>query len=74
MSDIFYAYLVTFGWAIVGSISMGIGIMIVLKLFSVCTRRIDEWELIRQGNLAMAIVLAAVIVSLSIVVAFAIRP
>ena len=39
MSEIFTAYLVTFGWAIVGSISMGIGIIIALKLFDLSTEQ-----------------------------------
>jgi uncharacterized membrane protein YjfL (UPF0719 family) len=72
--DILYAYLITFGWALVGSISMGIGIIITLKLFDLSTSRVDEWELIRQGNMAMAIILAAVIVALGIVVSSAIHP
>jgi uncharacterized membrane protein YjfL (UPF0719 family) len=72
--EICIAYLITFGWAIVGSVSMGIGIIITLKLFSNSTRDLDEWALIRQGNLAMAIVLAAVILSLGWVVSSAVRP
>ena len=72
--EILYAYLVTFGWAVTGSLSMGVGIIITLKLFDLSTRRVDEWELIKQGNLAMAIILAAVIISLGIVVSAAIHP
>jgi uncharacterized membrane protein YjfL (UPF0719 family) len=73
MPDIIYAYVVTFGWAITGSIGMGLGIIIALKLFDLSTTKVDEWELIKQGNMAMATVLAAVIVSLGIVIAAAIR-
>ena len=72
--EIMHAYLVTFGWAIVGSIAMGLGIIITLKLFCLSTRNVDEWELVKQGNIPMAIIIAAVIVSLGIVVASAIRP
>lgn len=72
--QIFQAYLITFGWAVVGSISMGIGIVIALKLFDLSTPRIDEWELIKQGNIPMAIVIAAVILSLGMVVSSAIHP
>ena len=71
---IFQAYLITFGWAIVGSISMGLGIIIALKLFDLSTPKVDEWELIKQGNIAMAIVLSAVIIALGIVIAGAIHP
>ncbi len=74
MPEILTAYLITFGWAIVGSISMGIGIIITLKLFDISTRKVDEWELIKQGNIPMAIILASVIISLGIVVSAAIHP
>lgn len=74
MPDILYAYLITFGWALVGSVAMGIGIIIAIKLFDLSTHKVDEWELIKQNNIAMAIVLAAVIISLGIVVASAIHP
>lgn len=72
--EIWVAYFVTFGWAIVGSISMGIGIIIALKLFDLSTRKVDEWELIKQGNIAMAVIIASIIISLGIVVSSAIRP
>ena len=74
MLNILTAYAITFGWAIVGSTAMGIGIIITLRLFTYSTRAVDEWELIKQNNTAMAIILAAVIISLGIVVASAVRP
>lgn len=74
MTEILKAYLITFGWAIVGSLAMGCGIIITLKLFDWSTRTVDEWELIKQNNTAMSIVLAAVIVALGIVVSSAVRP
>lgn len=74
MQDIAFAYLITFGWAVVGSLSMGIGIIITLRLFDWSTTDVDEWQLIKDGNMAMAVVLAAVIVSLGIVVSSAIHP
>lgn len=74
MLEIFTAYLITFGWAIVGSVAMGTGIIITLKLFDLSTRSVDEWELIKQGNIAMAIILASVIIALGIVVSAAIHP
>jgi uncharacterized membrane protein YjfL (UPF0719 family) len=67
--DILRAYLITFGWAIVGSVSMGIGIIITLKLFALSTRKVDEWEEIKKNNTSMAIVLAAVILAVGYVVA-----
>jgi uncharacterized membrane protein YjfL (UPF0719 family) len=74
MPEILTAYLITFGWALVGSISMGIGIIIALKLFDLSTRNVDEWELIKQGNIPMAIILASVIVALGLVVSAAKHP
>lgn len=74
MPQILMAYLITFGWAIVGSVSMGIGIIITLKLFDLSTSSVDEWDLIKKGNMPMAIFLSAVIISLGIVVSAAIHP
>ncbi len=74
MADILLAYLITFGWAIVGSVSMGVGIVIALKLFDLSTRNVDEWALVKQNNTSIAIILAAIIISVGIVVASAIRP
>lgn len=72
--DIAMAYLITFGWALVGSISMGVGIIVTLKLFDFSTPNVDEWELVKQGNIAISIILAAIIISLGIVVSAAIHP
>jgi uncharacterized membrane protein YjfL (UPF0719 family) len=74
MEQILWAYLITFGWAIVGSVSMGLGIIIAVKMFELATHRVDEWELIKQNNIAMAIILAAVILAVAIVIASAIQP
>jgi uncharacterized membrane protein YjfL (UPF0719 family) len=60
MPQIVDAYAITFGWAIVGSIAMGLGIIIALKMFDWSTRKVDEWELIKQGNMAMAVILSSV--------------
>lgn len=68
-SQLLTAYLVTFGWAIVGSVSMGVGVFLALKIFSLATREVDEWALIKADNKAMAVVLAALIVSIGMVVA-----
>ena len=73
MPDIFYAYAITFGWAIVGSTSVGLGIIIALKLFALSTRNVDEWQLIKEGNIAMAIILSSIIIALGLVISAAIR-
>jgi uncharacterized membrane protein YjfL (UPF0719 family) len=74
LNQIFAAYAITFGWAIVGSVSMGLGIIIAIKLFEVCNPKVDEWALIREGNVAMAIVLAAVIIAVAIVISHTVQP
>ena len=74
MQELLRAYAITFGWAIVGSIAMGVGIVIALKLFTLATRDVDEWQLVKNGNIPIAIILASVIVSLGLVVSSAIQP
>ncbi len=69
LAPIFTSYAITFGWAIVGSVSMGVGVFLALKIFTISTREVDEWKLIKEGNLAMAIILAALVISVGIVVA-----
>ncbi len=74
MKQIIADYIITFGWAIVGSVSMGIGIIITLKLFTFSTRNLDEWKEIREKNIAVAIIIASVILSCAWVVSSIIRP
>ncbi len=72
--EILTAYLITFGWALVGSVSMGIGLVLSLTLFNWLNRGVDEWQLIKEGSIAMAIVMASVVLAAGIVVGAAIRP
>ncbi len=74
MEGIWYAYAITFGWAIVGSIAMAIGNIIVLKIFDLSTPKVDEWELIKQGNIPIAIVFASMILALGYVIGSCVRP
>ena len=71
---LFTTYLKTLGWAIVGSVAMGFGLIIALTIFTFMTRKVDEWELIKQGNIPMGIIMAAVVIGTSIVVAVIARP
>ena len=64
-------YLITFGWAITGAVSMAIGLGVMLKIFSLMTK-VDEWEQIEKGNIAVAIILAAVVLGTSLVIALVI--
>ena len=67
-------YLVTFGWALVGAVSMGVGLAVALKIFTVLTPGIDEIEELKKGNIGVAVVLAAVIIAMGIVVAVTAMP
>jgi uncharacterized membrane protein YjfL (UPF0719 family) len=62
-------YLITFGWAITGAISMGVSLGIVVKIFSWITP-IDEWKEIKEGNIGVAITLASVIIASAVVISF----
>jgi len=66
-------YLITFGWAIIGAISMAIALGLLVKIFSWITP-INEWEEIKKGNIGVAIIMTAVIISTALVVGFTIMP
>lgn len=70
--EIFKEYLITFGWAITGAISMALALGIGLKLYSILTP-INEWEEVKKGNIGVAITIAAVIIGFSIVIGLTIN-
>lgn len=72
LTEIFRDWLLTLGWAVVGALSMAIALAILLKVFSKLTP-MDEWEEIKKGNLAAALVVAAVVVAFALVVSAAIK-
>lgn len=74
MKEILFDYIVTLGWAIIGSLSMGLSLIVVLKIFDFSTKKVDEWEEIKKNNTSMAIVIAAIILSCAWVVSSIIRP
>ena len=74
MDSIWVAYAITFGWAIVGSISMSIGIIIALKMFDLSTPKVDEWQLVKEGNIPIAIIFASIILALGYVIGSCVRP
>ena len=67
-------YVITFGWAIVGSVSIGLGVIITLWMFDKFTHGIDEWKELKNNNIAVSIVLASLILSCAWVVSSIIRP
>lgn len=64
-------YLSALGWAIVGAVAMAIALVLLLKVFTWLTP-VDEWAELRQGNVAVAIVIGAVVIAFALVVAAAI--
>jgi len=66
-------YLKTFGWGVIGAITMAVSLWILLRVFTWLTP-VDEWEELQKGNLGIAIVMAAVIVGFAIVVASMVAP
>lgn len=71
--DIFTQYFITFGWAITGAISMAVSLGILVKLFSFITP-IDEWAELKQGNMAVGVVMGAVILGAALVIGLTILP
>jgi uncharacterized membrane protein YjfL (UPF0719 family) len=64
-------YARTFGWAIVGALSMALAFVLMMKIFNVLTP-FDEWEEIKKGNMAVAVTVASVIISAALVISQAI--
>ncbi len=73
MLYIFQQYLITFGWALTGAISMAIALGLLVKIFSRITP-INEWEEIKKGNIGAAIIIAAVIIGTALVVGLTVMP
>jgi len=69
---IFKEYLITFGWAMTGAVSMALALGIGLKLYSLLTP-INEWEEVKKGNIGVAITISSVIIGFSIVIGLTIN-
>lgn len=66
-------YLITFGWALTGAVSMAVALSILVKVFSSLTP-IDEWEEIKKGNTGVAIIIAAIIIGTALVIGLTVMP
>ena len=71
--NIIVDYLKLIGWGAVGIFTMVLSLWILLSVFTWLTP-VDEWEELKKGNLAVAIVMAAVILGFALVIASAIAP
>ena len=66
-----FAYMAAYG--IVAALVMSVALGLLIKIWNWLTP-VDEWEELKKGNIAVAIVLAAVIISFGLVVSSAISP
>lgn len=55
-------------WSIVASIGFAAAIAIGLKVFSVLTPGINEWEELKKGNISVAVLWAAFVLGVAAVV------
>lgn len=66
-------YLITFGWALTGAISMAIALSLLVKVFMYITP-IDEWEEVKKGNIGVSIIVASVIIGTALVIGLTVMP
>ncbi|MGB7950819.1 MAG: DUF350 domain-containing protein [Candidatus Binatia bacterium] len=66
-------YLKLIGWGAVGILTMAVSLWVLLLVFGWLTP-VDEWDELKKGNLAVAIVMAAVIIGFALVISAAIAP
>jgi len=59
----------TLVWALTASLAMSLALGILMFVWDKMTPRVDEWEELKKGNVAVAIVMAAVILAFGLVVA-----
>lgn len=55
-------------WSLVAAVSMGVSMGVVIKIYDMLTPGVDEMEELKKGNVAVAIVLAAVILATGYVI------
>jgi uncharacterized membrane protein YjfL (UPF0719 family) len=66
-------YLQTFFWGLTGALTMAVALPILLWVFDKFTP-INEWEEIKKGNMAVGVIIAALIVGFAIVMGFCVVP
>ena len=72
--NVLFQYAMTLGWAIVGAIAMALALALALRLYNVLTPGLDEMAELREGNMAVATVMAAIVIAMGIVVAVTVIP
>jgi uncharacterized membrane protein YjfL (UPF0719 family) len=54
-------------WALVAAVSFAFAMALAIKVFDVMSKDIDEWEEIRKGNIGVALIFVAMILSVGLV-------
>jgi hypothetical protein len=57
----------SFGWAIVAAVSFAFAMGLSIKVFDWMSKDIDEWAEIKKGNLGVALIFVAMILSVGLV-------
>lgn len=74
MSDVLKSYIVTAGWGVLGALLLTLGVIISLFGLRWALPRLDLVAALREGNIAVAMVVAALLVSLGITLASVTAP
>jgi uncharacterized membrane protein YjfL (UPF0719 family) len=54
-------------WALVAAVSFAFAMALAIKVFDVLSKDIDEWEEIKKGNIGVALIFVAMILSVGLV-------
>jgi uncharacterized membrane protein YjfL (UPF0719 family) len=54
-------------WAVVAAVSFAFSMGLAIKVFDALSKDINEWEEIRKGNLGVALIFVAMILSVGLV-------
>ncbi|MEK6606690.1 MAG: DUF350 domain-containing protein [Myxococcota bacterium] len=55
------------GWALVAAVSFALAMGLAIKVFTALSGDIDEWEEIKKGNIGVALIFVAMILSVGLV-------
>jgi uncharacterized membrane protein YjfL (UPF0719 family) len=68
-----FEYVQTFLWGLTGALTMAVALPLLLWVFDKFTP-IDEWKEIKNGNMAVGVIIAALIIGFAIVMGFCVVP
>ena len=55
------------GWALVAAVGFALAMGLAIKVFTALSGEIDEWQEIKKGNLGVALIFVAMILSVGLV-------